>query len=622
MATEVVDLLIVGAGLHGLIMAKTYLEVQPAASLLVVDESVTVGGTWAKERLYPGLKTNNVWGSYELSDFPMVPEKYGYGDIEKERKGKEQGQEHIPGKVLHEYLCDVASHFRIDRFLRLQTRVINAGQDGDGIWNVELQSVNGDEVGPGVMETVHSRKLVLATGLTSNPLIPSIPGMGTFSRPIIHSKQLLSHAEQLSKAKRVVVVGGNKSAWDVAYTAAKSGSQVDMVIRPSGGGPSYVWPRRFSLSLLGFTFVTSLAKLSTTRLFTLFDPSPFGRLPWPFSWIKQTLHGSCLGQLLVHGFWDCLDTTIRKINGYTSHPELRKLEPWTTPFWMGNSLSIHNYESSWFELVREGRIRVHIGDVEGLEEGGVCLRSADGESEGMRLQADALVLCTGWEVEFPMKVDKMQEGTDEGDGEQEEGEEEEEEEDKILKEIYKDIPYLSTLRRRTPNAPPSQAATTVKEKSSTMPLLYHDVLPTHPSCLQNRSLAFIGMSISIHAVLVAQAQALWITAFLGDKIPHLHSSPSNMDEVKKRALLERAHGATRRPRETGGAAGNHADLVFDSLSYVDGLLYELGLNSYRKGSLWKEMTEPYGVSDYRGLAKEWIALQSYLKTGRWSPPRQ
>ncbi|KAJ5097891.1 hypothetical protein N7532_004892 [Penicillium argentinense] len=38
--------------------------------------SGAVGGTWAKERLYPDLKTNNLIGSYELSDFPMELDRF------------------------------------------------------------------------------------------------------------------------------------------------------------------------------------------------------------------------------------------------------------------------------------------------------------------------------------------------------------------------------------------------------------------------------------------------------------------------------------------------------------------------------------------------------------------
>ena len=68
---------IINPGLHGLAMAKTFLQVHPNGKLLVVDQAKSVGGSWAKERLYPGLKTNNVFGSSEFGDFPMVPERYG-----------------------------------------------------------------------------------------------------------------------------------------------------------------------------------------------------------------------------------------------------------------------------------------------------------------------------------------------------------------------------------------------------------------------------------------------------------------------------------------------------------------------------------------------------------------
>ncbi|KAL4935055.1 hypothetical protein BDV06DRAFT_234738 [Aspergillus oleicola] len=598
MDLEVLGLLIVGAGLHGLIMAKTHLEAHHDASLLVVDESSTVGGTWAAERLYPGLKTNNVWGSYELSDFPMRPERYGAGSKGMDT-GKEQG--HIPGEVVHEYLCDVAEEFGIDRFLKLGTRVVRAELDEKGVWSVELQPTNNDKADssqPG-SQTVRAHRLVLATGLTSKPHIPSLPGSETFNRPIVYSKQLRSRAEQLSKAKCVVVVGGNKSAWDVAYTAARTGSQVDMVIRPSGGGPSYVWPRRFSLNLFGVEFGTSLAKLSTSRFFTMFDPSPVGNVPWPFSWLKRALHRTTPGQLITRSFWNHLDTTIRKANNYASHPELRKLEPWTTPFWMGNSLSIHNYETDWFNLVRKGKIRVHIADVGRLSEGVVHLRNEEGEGEREDIETDALILCTGWRVGFPVRFDREEEGKDEVEGE-------------VTKMVYENIPYLLSLPRRTPNAPTCQAAGTEK-KPSNLPLLYHDILPLQPPFIQNRNIAFIGMSISVHAVVVAQAQALWITALFDDKIPHLHSdSIINVEEIRKKALFDRAYGAARRPKETGGMAGQHTDLVFDSLAYVDGLLRELGINPYRKGSFWREMTQPYRVSDYRRLVGEWIALQSDL----------
>ncbi|KAL2844528.1 hypothetical protein BJY01DRAFT_248145 [Aspergillus pseudoustus] len=570
MPSKSVELLIVGAGLHGLIMAKTYLEVHPSATLLVVDESQSVGGTWARERLYPGLKTNNLFGSYELSDFPMDADRYSV-----------DGQGHIPGHVVHAYLCDVADHFGITPHLMLSTRVTGTNLLDDGSWEVSLQSVGQNDA---VDDGIRAAKLVFATGLTSKPHIPNIPGSETFNRLILHSKQLREQAERLADSNTVVVVGGNKSAWDVCYTAAHTGSQVHMVIRPSGGGPSYLWPRRFSVG----PFELSLAKLSTTRFFTLFDPALSGA--GAFSWARRFLHRTSVGQKICQWFWTYLDKRIRKLNGFGAHPELRKLEPWTTPFWMGNSLSIHNYETNWFDLVRAGKIQVHISELETLSPGKVHL------SDGTILAADALVLCTGWNADVPARfkttrVDEI-------------------EEKEAMKAVNAKVPYFSRLSRRTPNAPGSQdSAVSPDRKDSPFPLLYRDIIPLEETHLQSKSVAFIGMSVSIHAALVAQAQALWITAFLSDQLYHLRVGSMNHERIRGRAIVDRVYGEVRRPRETGGLAGRHADLVFDSLSYVDVLLSDLAVPCMRKKNWPRELTDPYCLADYRGLVQEWIRLR-------------
>jgi hypothetical protein len=599
MSPKSVDLLIVGAGmsyplffarlsrtnstgLHGLIMAKTYLEVHPSATLLVVDESQSVGGTWARERLYPGLKTNNIFGSYELSDFPMDASRYGV-----------EGTGHIPGHVVHAYLCDVADGFGITPCLMLNKKVIATDLLDDGSWRVSLQGVNREDR---IVEEIHAAKLVIATGLTSKPHIPRFPGSNTFSGLILHSKQLKEQAQRLAESKTVVIVGGNKSAWDVCYTAARAGSQVHIVIRPSGGGPSYLWPRRFSLG----PFEVSLAKLSTMRLFTLFDPAVALMSMGPFSWARKFLHRTFIGQTICHWFWTYLDRMIKRINGYHTHPELQKLEPWTTPFWMGNSLSIHNYETSWFDLVREGKIHVHITDIESLSPGRVHL------ADRAIIDTDALVLCTGWRTEHLVKA-----ATDQMDAK---------EEKTSMESIYANVPYLSQPAKRTPNAPTIRDSPAAAEdpkhsnSDSTFPLLYRDMVPSDERYLLSKSFAFIGMSVSIHAVLVAQAQALWITAFFSDNISHLRADLKHAG-IRSKGILDRVYGQLRRPRETGGLAGRHADLVFDSLPYVDGLLCDLGMQCMRKGNWWKELTEPYRLEDYRGLVREWMALRGIGSRG-------
>lgn len=360
-----------GKGMHGIAMAKTYIAIHPEAHILLVDSADSIGGSWARERLYPRLKTNNVLGSYEFSDFPMVPEKYSAAP-----------GAHIPGHVVHEYLNDVAAHYGFHTRCRLGTHVESASMRTDGAWSIGLRELKCDKAST---YCVVAKKLVIAAGLTSEPNVPTFIGQRAFEGHIIHSKQLKERSGALALCRNIVVIGGNKSAWDVCYDAARNGSQVTMVLRPSGGGPSYVWPRTFKWGL----WWTSLARLSSTRLLTSFDPT-LHATKGPVSWWSRFLHTTRIGSLLCNFFWTTLDRRIRHLNDYRSHPELAKLEPWTTPFWMGNSLSINNYETDWFQLVRDGRIKVRIAEIERLSRTKVIL------DNGERLEAEVLVCCTGW----------------------------------------------------------------------------------------------------------------------------------------------------------------------------------------------------------------------------------
>jgi hypothetical protein len=563
-------------GMHGLTMAKTYLQVYPDANVLIVDKAESTGGSWAKERLYPGLKTNNVFGSYEFGDFAMIPERYG---------AKPGG--HIPGSVVHAYFCEAAIHFKLNLKIRYQMNVNSARLLGSGTWEIQMASIKPD----GQSEIVFAKKLVVATGLTSEPYVPDISGSHDFRGMIIHSKQLKDRAADLAASRNVIVLGGNKSSWDVCYTAATSGATVHMIIRPSGGGPSYLWPRSCSYGPFNF----SLASLSSSRIFTLFDPTPYistGFLSSVGSW----LHRTAIGWKICDFFWKMLDSQVKGLNGFDIHPELKKLEPWTTPFWLGNSLSIHNYETPWFDLVREGKISVHIAELEGL-----CRNSAT-LSTGKSIPADALVCCTGWKADPTLQIYVQDSLTNAVHPKP-----------SILvaldtaraeTEIFRGRPYLRNLPRRTSNAP---SLSTQNPNHQSMPhQLYRLVVPWQPSLLEKKSLAFIGAHLSPHAVVVAQAQALWITAYLNDHVDSLKSVNVNHDAVRYEAILNSTYNLIRRPKETGGAGEKYPDLVFDSIPYVDTLLRDLGVKARRKPTWWKEMFEMYKPIDYKNIVQEWV----------------
>lgn len=102
---ETVDLLIVGAGFHGLSLAATFLTTHPSSSsapssLLILDAAPSIGGVWASSRLYPGLKTNSQAGHFEFADYPML----GNPRYPEVRAG-----EHIGGDSVRRYLEDYAA---------------------------------------------------------------------------------------------------------------------------------------------------------------------------------------------------------------------------------------------------------------------------------------------------------------------------------------------------------------------------------------------------------------------------------------------------------------------------------------------------------------------------------
>lgn len=136
------------SGLYGLIAAKTYLQVNgvydhdermkdataaeteipscftdkthvsergQGCSVLVIDSASDIGGTWAEERLYPNLLSQNSYGLYEFSDLSLTdvvpPDEDG------------PGQQFIAGWKINRYLHAWAEKWKLKKHIRLNWRV-------------------------------------------------------------------------------------------------------------------------------------------------------------------------------------------------------------------------------------------------------------------------------------------------------------------------------------------------------------------------------------------------------------------------------------------------------------------------------------------------------------------
>ena len=154
-------------------------------------------------------------GTYEYPDFPMDTETYGV-----------QPGQHIPGHVIHDYLTKYAQKFDIFDKIRFEHKVDVAEHQEDGGWILTATDLKTEKE-----VKISAKRLVVATGLTSEAFLPHFDGQEQFGVPIFHGKDFLQHADTLQTAKSVTVFGGTKTAWDLVYQYATKGIEVNWVIR-------------------------------------------------------------------------------------------------------------------------------------------------------------------------------------------------------------------------------------------------------------------------------------------------------------------------------------------------------------------------------------------------------
>ncbi|KAL3472243.1 hypothetical protein BJX99DRAFT_8651 [Aspergillus californicus] len=564
-------------------------------------------------------------GTYEYSDFPM-DDSFGVAH-----------GEHIPGHVVQRYLERYAEHFDLASSIRLNAAVSAVAQNPDSTWTVTYTSQENTI-------QLHAAKLILATGITSQPYLPSIPGQEAFARPLFHSSEIPTHHSTLrTPNNRIAVLGATKSAWDAVYTAATAGAAVDWIIRANGHGPCWMAP----------PYVTPLhrwlEKLVTTRLLTWFSPCIWaGADPVADGGvsIRSFLHGTWLGRKITDGFWGILRNDVVGLNKFNSHPELKKLEPWFSPFWVATGLSILNYPTDFFDLVTGGKVRVHVDSIVSLTERTIHLSSA-----GPLTDIDALVVASGWsptpaitftppslltDLGFPTAPDPLPNALTTA----------------ATAEILKRFPRLATQPTHvSPKPYEPLAADAQTESQSLHPYrLTRFMVPASPLA-EGRSIAFMGVAMTINTPLLAQTQALWVAAFLGGRLDlggvtrercpvglrgvveeyirgqttpsesgllkmgtTTTSSSSSMDSDKAteadtlwETALHTQFGVHRYP---GGLGRRNPDFVFDAIPYVDLLLKDLGVRGDRKrGRGWRQWVEPCGMEDYVGVVEEWMGQE-------------
>ncbi|MEM8959539.1 MAG: NAD(P)/FAD-dependent oxidoreductase, partial [Pseudomonadota bacterium] len=201
---------IIGGGVSGLAAAKAFDE--RGHRVFGFERSHDFGGVWELSRSYPGVQTQSPKDLYRYTDLAM-PDDY---------------PEWPKGPQVHAYLHAYAGKHKLARLFQLNTdvRSMDRRQDGQPGWTLTLEA--GDHV-----RTQDFDFVAVCTGQFSDRNIITHPGQEAFEaggRKVIHSSEYTD--PETARGKNVVVLGGSKSATDIAVNAAANGAHsVTLVYR-------------------------------------------------------------------------------------------------------------------------------------------------------------------------------------------------------------------------------------------------------------------------------------------------------------------------------------------------------------------------------------------------------
>src|SRR4051794_12330202 len=214
MATEHVDVLIVGGGLSG-VGAGCHLTMNcPGKTFAILEARAAIGGTWDLFR-YPGIR----------SDSDMFTLGYNFHPWK-------QAKSIADGPSIRAYINETADEFAVRDKIRLQHRVVRADWSSDDAqWTVDVE--RGDS---GETFQMTCSFLYACTGYYryDEGYTPEFAGTDRFKGTIIHPQHWPEGFDY--SGKRVVVIGSGATAVTLVPAMAERAAHVTMLQR----SPSYV----------------------------------------------------------------------------------------------------------------------------------------------------------------------------------------------------------------------------------------------------------------------------------------------------------------------------------------------------------------------------------------------
>jgi Flavin-binding monooxygenase-like len=356
---------VIGAGVSGLAAAKAFAT--HGHNITIVEKAGDLGGVWEPARSYPDLQTQSPKDLYRYTDKAM-PDSF---------------PEWPKAPQVHAYLAEYARGHGLDRLMRFNTSVVAMARRADGKpgWSLQLKTPDGSS-------TEDFDFVAICTGQFTDPRTLNLPGEEAFRAQggqILHSSRY--DDASLATGRKVVVLGGSKSATDIAVNAVTSGaSEVTIVYREP------VWRIPYFIGGL-VNFKRILYIRAQEQMFASWGIGPRARLAHmiakPFVWANWRGLESLLKAQFKLGKCDMLPKT--RIEDVVNCSV-----PIATP--------------GFFPMVADGRIKAIRGTFDRYEGKTIVM------STGQRVSADIAVLAIGYRLGVPFLPEAYRDKLVEADG--------------------------------------------------------------------------------------------------------------------------------------------------------------------------------------------------------------
>jgi dimethylaniline monooxygenase (N-oxide forming) len=330
---------VLGAGVAGMQVAEQLTAAGIRCTLF--EKANDVGGVWRQNYADFGLQVPK-----ELYEFPSYPFPATYGSFPR-------------GPEVQEYLRSFARDKGVYEMTRLNTSVLGMAplEDRRG-WSVRFQT-QGEEVAEEEFDFV-----VVATGMYGTPFVPTVPGMDDFTGTVMHAEKFST--KEMAVGKKVVVVGGGKSAIDCAVAAAKTAECSTLLFR------EVHWPvPRYLLDLIPFKWGT-YSRFGHATLPVHHDVTStekvFHLLATPLKWI----------------WWRIVELMFRFQFGLSG--DLVPSSRIEHDLFSGGQILSYEFR----DMLREGQVGALKGSIARFTPNGVVL------ADGTELEADMVVFGTGF----------------------------------------------------------------------------------------------------------------------------------------------------------------------------------------------------------------------------------